>query len=414
MRRCLGCAVLMVGAVLLAAGPAAATPIDHPAATSNPTAPLIFFNIGAGHNVSGFIAPAAFNPAGGYPTEITTDFTPNPGGFAGLILASGPPPDANVVSMYCIDLFHETWTGISYTPGTWTEANRPFISRIGQILAGYFPNGTAPNELTDDNDKAAAVQAAVWFFSDHFVLDPADPLYAATAAIVNAVLASPPATEPAPPQLAINGPTSGDADAVVGPYTITTDAPSATLTIASGDLFSDAAGTQPIASPSTVTPGEQFFLRSATPATVTLSVESDGVVIRPGTVLVYVPADAANPNPAHAQMLIVNDQSVVRPRGRPWPSPPLKRPRRPPPRRPLPTTTTTTTTTTISTESGSVGGAETGASDTGAQTAAAEAAAETGQLPTTGIDLAPMVAAGAALLVVGAAATRRRRLRPRR
>ena len=47
------------------------------------------------------------------------------------------------------------------------------------------------------------MQAAIWFFSDRYVLDINDPVYAATVAIVNQVIAEGPLVKPPPPSLTI-------------------------------------------------------------------------------------------------------------------------------------------------------------------------------------------------------------------
>ena len=52
--------------------------------------------------------------------------------------------------------------------------------------------------------RAAAVQAAIWFFSDNYVLQPDDPVRPYTEAIVAAVLDAGPLPEPSPPNLVID------------------------------------------------------------------------------------------------------------------------------------------------------------------------------------------------------------------
>ena len=69
--------------------------------------------------------------------------------------------------------------------GTWNAANVPNVGHVAQLLNKYYPNTTEPAALTDLNQRAAAVQAAIWFFSDRYVLNTDDPLHAAVVAIVN-------------------------------------------------------------------------------------------------------------------------------------------------------------------------------------------------------------------------------------
>ena len=44
-----------------------------------------------------------------------------------------------------------------------------YVARLLE-LEEYYPNTDQPVALTDLNQKAAAVQAAIWFFSDRYVL----------------------------------------------------------------------------------------------------------------------------------------------------------------------------------------------------------------------------------------------------
>ena len=71
-------------------------------------------------------------------------------------------------------------------------ANVPNVGFVSRILNEYFPNTNQPAGLTGLNQKAAAVQAAIWFFSDRYVLSTSDPLHNAVVAIVNQVKAEGP------------------------------------------------------------------------------------------------------------------------------------------------------------------------------------------------------------------------------
>ena len=62
-------------------------------------------------------------------------------------------------------------------PPEWATSRR--------LLNDYYPHTNEPATLTNLNQKAAAVQAAIWFFSDRYVLSTADPLHDAVVAIVN-------------------------------------------------------------------------------------------------------------------------------------------------------------------------------------------------------------------------------------
>ena len=99
----------------------------------------------------------------------------------------------------------------------------PRVGYVARLLNDYYPHTNEPAALTDLNQKAAAVQAAIWFFSDRYVLSTADPLHNAVVAIVNKVQDDGPLIQPPPPSLTITPPSlSGPAGSVVGPFTVTT------------------------------------------------------------------------------------------------------------------------------------------------------------------------------------------------
>ncbi len=46
----------------------------------------------------------------------------------------------------------------------------PNLEYVAYILANYFPHNPAPTTPTNsDEERTAAVQAAIWFFTDKFV-----------------------------------------------------------------------------------------------------------------------------------------------------------------------------------------------------------------------------------------------------
>ncbi len=200
----------------------------------------------------------------GYPAgNPTTGFTPKDEGFAGIIF--GQPTDGSAtLQLYCFDLFTDTWPGIGYALGTWDAATVPNVGYVARILSEYYPfDPTLPEGLASTTEQAAAVQAAIWFFSDRYVLNTSDPLHATVAAIVAHIISEGPLPAPGPPvsdhpderqraehergRRAVHG------DLGIG---------SATVTATGGNMFSDAAGTVPIANGSSVPSGTQVFLRS--------------------------------------------------------------------------------------------------------------------------------------------------------
>jgi Domain of unknown function (DUF5979)/Thioester domain len=257
---------------LIPAAPAGAVARSKPpglTARAGTNTDMIMGGTSFGQGVTGFIANSTnpFDPVGdGYPTSNpTTGFTPKNEGFAGIIL--GNPVDGSPqLSLYCFDINTDTWGGIGYTLGTWDAANVPNVGYVARILSEYYP--FVPNQpsqlLGNTNAMAAAVQAAIWFFSDRYVLDINDPLRPTVVTIVDHIRAEGPFVNPPPPSLSISptnasGPNTG---AVVGPYTVTSGTGSAVVNAVGANMFSDPAGTVPIAQGAPVTNGEPIFLRS--------------------------------------------------------------------------------------------------------------------------------------------------------
>ena len=243
-----------------------------------PTAPragntqLILSATGPGQSVSGFIANpnSSFDPvSAGYPrTNPGSDFTPKDEDFAGVIFGTpvGGGPD---ISLYCIDIETDTFVGHGYQLGTWDEANVPNVGYVARILNEYYPSTDEPKSL-DTNQKAAAVQAAIWFFSDRYVLNTSEAIHGTVAAIADAVIAQGPIVSPPPPSLGIT-PTelSGAPASVLGPFTMTSTA-STTVTATGANMFSDSAGTVPIHEGATVPSGQKIWLRSTSPPAAVL------------------------------------------------------------------------------------------------------------------------------------------------
>jgi Thioester domain len=65
---------------------------------------------------------------------------------------------------------------------------------VARLLNSYFPNTNEPATLINPNQKAAAVQSAIWYFGDSYVLSATDPLRNDVAAIVAAVIAAAPSS----------------------------------------------------------------------------------------------------------------------------------------------------------------------------------------------------------------------------
>ncbi len=230
---------------------------------------IVLSGLGPGTAVRGQIGPtgSVSDPSVPYPPPIA-GFTPLDESFAGIILATPPEGGPPTLQMYCINILVPTATGYGYNLGTWSEANVNNIGFVARLLNDYHPNTSLPADgpgISGDEERAAAVQAAIWYFSDNYVVNATDPRFAAVQQIVNTVRTQPPLPAPTPPDLVIE-PTSlsGDAGSLVGPFTVSTeDAEGATLSVTGAEMFSDAGGTVPVANGTTVPDGTQIWLRSA-------------------------------------------------------------------------------------------------------------------------------------------------------
>ena len=211
------------------------SPKTSPRPRSDTNTQLRLSSLGPGQGVSGFIADPGnpFNPVTeGYPTsdpDTTMGWSARDEGFAGVIHAL-PPGGSAEISLYCIDISTETFLGTGYVLGTWDRANVPNVGWVARLLNEYYPTTDEPAGLTDLNEKAAAVQAAIWFFSDRYVLKTGTRLHDAVAAIVDHIIKAGPVRKPRPPSLTL-APShlSGSPGGLLGPFTVTTNQDTATV-----------------------------------------------------------------------------------------------------------------------------------------------------------------------------------------
>ena len=95
---------------------------------------------------------------------------------------------------------------------------------MSYILNLYYPNTDLPDAGGNLNLRAAAVQTAIWFLTDKYVLAAGDPVRPLTEAIVADALANGPLPDLPPPDLTIDPTTlRGAADTPLGPYTVTAE-----------------------------------------------------------------------------------------------------------------------------------------------------------------------------------------------
>ncbi|UWX97331.1 thioester domain-containing protein [Arthrobacter zhaoxinii] len=259
---------------------------------------------GVGTAATGGIPPVgqAFDISS-YPQDVPDGYEEDNPSFAGTILTADE--EGNTQEMYCIDIRTSTYSGLGYESGTWGEANVPNVGYVNQVLNSYYPDQPGlPAEAADDSVRAAAVQAAIWFFSDGFVLQDTDPLRPLTQGIIDAVLAAGPLTEPPAPDVNIDPPVAaGPVDGATGPFTVTAGG-DALLTVEAPEgftLFADPEGTVPLAE--SVPSGTQVWVRNTAQTTDPAVITASAVVpVETGNVYLYV---GNNPDVTEAQKLIL-------------------------------------------------------------------------------------------------------------
>ncbi|MBV9423865.1 MAG: thioester domain-containing protein [Solirubrobacterales bacterium] len=245
--------------------------------------------VGHGRGVTGFIAnPGSdFDPvADGYPaSNPTSEFTPKDEGFAGIIHGT-PVGGGATLNLYCIDILTVTFAGLGYELGTWDASGVPNVGYVARLLNDYYPNTNEPSTFPDGtqmtrDEMAAAVQAAIWFFTDRYVINTSMGQFrAAVVDIVDAVIKDGPLIEPPPPSLTLTPGSVSGPRRVLGPFTVATNHPPATVTATGATMYSNAAGTTLLGDGTTamVPDGQHIWLRSTGPSTAALQATSTATV----------------------------------------------------------------------------------------------------------------------------------------
>jgi hypothetical protein len=148
------------------------------------------------------VGPPGFDPLAGYPAE---SFDPAAHGFvpageglpvyAGTI--DGTTRDGLPVDLFCVDIATATAEGLGYDSETWAGSGIANLGSVARVLAGSYPRTAEPVDANGDAQRAAAVQLAVWFFTDRVVVGSISPLFPLVAAVVSTVLATGPQAAPA-------------------------------------------------------------------------------------------------------------------------------------------------------------------------------------------------------------------------
>lgn len=311
-------AIALAALVLFPLAPAAHARLGDEApvgdATYGANTEIVLTGLGSGQNVTGFQPPTVItpDPLAAYPDTPPAGYT-SVSTFAGTLETAAVSDPSLTAEMYCINLRVSTQVGIGYASGTWEESNVPNIGYVTYILNNYFPTvPTAPGGLTPDQ-QGAAVQAAIWFFTDGFILgtEPA-AVRTATAAIIAAAQAAGPVVEPPAPDVTITPPAASAADGTAaGPYVVAAEgAAEVTVTVPTGyAMYTDASATTALPSPSTVASGTSIWVTGpgVTGVETVLSARAE-VTVQRGEVYLY---DGNTPSVSDAQRLILAQTTIL-------------------------------------------------------------------------------------------------------
>ncbi|MER5178867.1 DUF5979 domain-containing protein [Streptomyces sp. NPDC002896] len=306
--------VAVAGVLLALANPTAAFAVFRPTPVYTDPAGLFteatITGTGVGTTVNGSTAPAGFNPLDGYPATIPDGSTVHAAAYAGTIVIQDTVTGRTGLT-YCIDLFTDTETGVNYELGEWSEAHITNLGYVEYILQHYYPTTGEPSGATVAQ-RAAAVQAAIWFFTDNYILattGTSATIRTYTAAIVADALANGPSAEPAEPELSVTpeqmpAPATGE---IVGPFTVTADGPS-TIQITGVEVFTDSAGQNQLQDGDTVQPGTRLWARSVSDDDPQGFVLERVANVVEGNVLLY---DGTNAGLEDAQTLVLAQETEL-------------------------------------------------------------------------------------------------------
>lgn len=310
-------AAVLIAAVLVgtAAAPALAEPGTGPGVTDPPQVSTEATVVAMRHQsgLFGSQETTITDPQTPYPTTITG--TGGTFSTAQIVLNDPRSSSPGDILTYCIDLATETEIGVHYELGDWTSANVPNLDYVTYILNNYYPVVPGAPALSTDAEKVAAVQGAIWYFTDQFVV-PQFGYPAQHAAIRDIVQATQTAlaggSPPAPPLPTLTitpdagtAPTTGD---VVGPFAVGGSVSSSTIEARGVDVFSDPAGTVPVPDGASVAQGSSLWTRYAsTVADEGFTLETSQTV-EAGNVFLY---DGGNPGRTSAQKLILAAQATI-------------------------------------------------------------------------------------------------------
>lgn len=283
------------------------TPAIDPA--TGPDTEISLVRTGSGSTIQGFepTDPTTIqDPTTPYPAADPTSGYQPLSNFAGTIITASISNPALTAEMYCINLRVPTYGGIGYESGTWDESAVPNIGYVTHILNAYYPTTGEPAGLSV-NQRAAAVQAAIWYFTDGYVVSStSSAIRTAAASIVAAAQANGPVAEPPAPDVTITPlASSAPVGEVAGPFVVDAEnAAQVTVSVPAGaEMFADETATTPLANPSVVAAGTAVWVRSVgTAASETVLRARAVVTVQRGEVYLY---DGYTPGLEDAQRLIL-------------------------------------------------------------------------------------------------------------
>lgn len=224
------------------------------------------------------------------------------GHFAGLLRAqiNGVP-----AQMYCIDLAHPISSGLTLDEKDWNDAiegtlDSNDLPKIATILGNAYPNENPAFALAGTaDDKSAAVQAAIWHYSDEFTLDPNAP--ATVKDNYNSILAwvegtngvKYPSANQAPPTMVITpAAKTGTVGQAIGPFSLATTASPGTVALvpSNGTSLVNADGSPWTGDPNGASNGANFYLRRTTAGSGSVTASATATA-GSGRVFIHNPAD---------------------------------------------------------------------------------------------------------------------------
>ncbi|MCC9206541.1 thioester domain-containing protein, partial [Arthrobacter sp. zg-Y769] len=268
---------------------------DDPAPVASANADLVFTSRGEGQSIQGFLAndPTPPDLTLPYPADNPAGVSPA-GGYTGIL--NTLDADGRLGRMYCINVAIGTTLGVGYVNAPWEEADIANLGYVNYILNNYYPaNPAAPEGLTA-NQQAAAVQAAIWYITDGYLVNTTETaIRPAVADIVNDARTRGPLPEPPPPNVTVTPPAAAaPLGSIAGPFTVAAEGSAAiTVSVPTGyTMYADAAGTVAIPNGSTFPTGTQIWVGGPPASTAPGVLRARAAVnVQTGNVYLYDQAD---------------------------------------------------------------------------------------------------------------------------